>query len=234
MLAVKTKDVPSQNGPHFGLDVGLVNLAVLSGRGVVKFDCNALRHTRRQYLRYRQALQKKRKTGMIKRGKGRESRWVKCENHHVSRQNVDTVAASGGILHIEELPGIRDRTKETRNVGRILHVWPFAQLLALIRYKASLAGVVVIEEDPRHTSQQCNRSLHRERGNRPSQGAFWCKACSYKMHAGVDAACNLAARGTCSPGAPDVTPGLRLERGRPVGRPGLLQPLDFHLGSRRI
>ena len=170
MLAVKTEDVPSQDGPHFGLDLGLANLAVLSGPGVAQFfDGKALRYTRGRYFRYRQALQHKRKSAMVKRSKGRESRWVRCENHRVSRQIVDTVAAQGGILHVEKLLGIRDRTKKTRKVNRLLHAWPFAQLLGFVRYKAALAGVQVIEEDPRHTSQQCSRCRHTERGNRPRQ-----------------------------------------------------------------
>lgn len=210
MLAVKTEDVPSQDGPHFGLDMGLANLAVLSGPGVVRFfDGKPLRYTRGRYFRYRQALQRKGKIGMLKRSKGRESRWVRCENHRVSREIVTTVAARGGVLHVEKLLGIRDRTKKTRKVNRMLHAWPFAQLLAFIRYKAALAGIVVIEEDPRHTSQQCSRCRHTERGNRPKQAAFRCKACGFCVHADLNAARNLAARGTCSSGVPGVTPGLK-------------------------
>ena len=88
MLAVKTEDVPSHDGPHFGLDLGLANLAVLSGPGVVRFfNGKALRYTRGRYFRYRQGLQRKGKIGMVKRSKGRESRWVRCENHRVSRRN---------------------------------------------------------------------------------------------------------------------------------------------------
>ena len=194
MLAVKTQDVPGHDGPHFGLDLGLANLAVLSGPGVVRFfDGKPLRYTRGRYFRYRQALQRKGKISMVKRSKGRESRWVRCENHRVSRRIVDTVAAQGGVLHVEKLLGIRDSTKKTRKVNRMLHAWPFAQLLGFIHYKAARAGVRVIEEDPRHTSQQCSGCGHTERGNRPRQAAFRCKACGYEVHADLNAARNLAA-----------------------------------------
>ena len=220
MLAVKTEDVPSQDGPHFGLDLGLANLAVLCGPGVVQFfDGKPLRYTRGRYFRYRQALQRKRKTGMVKRSKGRESRWVRCENHRVSKQIVDTVAACGGVLHVEKLLGIRDRTKKTRKVNRMLHAWPFAQLLGFICYKAAQAGIQVVEEDPRHTSQQCSRCRHTERGNRPRQACFKCKACGFCVHADLNAARNLAAGGTCSSGVPGVTPGVSRERaGHLTGR----------------
>ena len=220
MLAVKTEEVPSHDGPHFGLDLGLANLAVLSGPGVVRFfDGKALRYTRGRCFRYRQALQRKGKIGMLKRSKGRESRWVRCENHRVSRQIVDTVAAQGGVLHVEKLLGIRDRAKKTRKVNRMLHAWAFAQLLGFIHYKAARAGVQVAEEDPRHTSQQCSRCRHTERGNRPRQSAFRCKACGFCVHADLNAARNLAAGGTCSSGVPGVTPGVSRERaGHPTGR----------------
>ena len=136
--AVKTEDVPSQDGPHFDLDLALANLAVLSGPDVVRFlDGRPLRYTRGRYLRYRQALQRKDKTGMVKRSKERKPRWIRCANHRVSRQTVDTVAAQGGVLHVEKLPGIRDRTKKTRKVNRMLHAWPLEQLFAFIRHKAT-------------------------------------------------------------------------------------------------
>ena len=71
--------------------------------------------------RYRQVLQKKRKTGTVKRSKGHESGWVRRKNHRVSRQIVDTIAAHGDGLYLEKLLGIRDRTKMTRKVNRMLH-----------------------------------------------------------------------------------------------------------------
>lgn len=212
MLAIKSEDVPAFCGPHFGLDLGLANTAVLSGPDIVRFfDGKPLRFTRGRYFRYRQAIQKKRKLGMVKRSKGRESRWVRDINHKISREIVNIVAAQGGILHVEKLLGIRDRTKMTRKVNRMVHSWPFAQLLDFIHYKAALAGVKVIEEDPRHTSQRCSRCGHTERGNRPKQALFRCKVCSYEIHADFNAARNLAAKGACSLGVPGVTPGLSRE-----------------------
>jgi len=119
-------------GPHFGLDLGLANTAVLSGPDIVRFfDGKPLRFTRGRYFRYRQALQKKRKLGMVKRSKGRESRWVRDINHKISREIVNIVAAQGGILHVEKLLGIRDRTKMTRKVNRMVHSWPFRPIAGL-------------------------------------------------------------------------------------------------------
>lgn len=207
MLVIKREDVPAQDdGPHFGVDLGLANIAVLSGPGTVKFfDGKPLRYVRGRYFRYRQALQVKRKTGMVKRSKGKESRWATNENHRVSREIVDIVAEAGGTLHVERLKGIRERIKGTAKVRRMLHSWPFAQLLQFIAYKAAMAGVLVVEEDPRHTSQRCSRCGHTERGNRTRQDRFACKACGYRLNADLNAARNLAAKGACPLGVGDVT-----------------------------
>jgi IS605 OrfB family transposase len=214
MLAVKVEDVPDPDGerPHFGLDLGLANLAVLAGPGTVKFfDGKPLRYVRGRYFRYRQALQQKRKVGMIKRSKGKESRWVASENHRISRAIVNLVAQAGGILHVECLTGIRERCRGTGKVRRLLHAWPFAQLLGFIRYKAALAGVKVVEEDPRHTSQRCSRCGHTARGNRPVQALFRCQGCGYELHADLNAAWNLAAKGAYSLGVGGVTPPGRID-----------------------
>lgn len=206
MLAVKSEDVPTSDGPHFGLDLGVANVAVLSGPRVVQFwDGKPLRYQRGRFFRARQGLQQKRKLGMVKRSKGKESRWVRQMNHQVSREIIDIVAAHGGVLHVEKLLGIRDRTKLTKKVNRMVHSWPFAQLLDFLRYKAALAGVQVMEEDPRHTSQQCSRCGHTDRKNRTGQAAFQCQVCGYELHADLNAARNLAAKGACSSGVGAVT-----------------------------
>jgi putative transposase len=225
MLAVKSEDVPALQGerPHFGLDLGLANLAVLSGPGVVKFfDGKPLRYIRGKFFRYRRALQRKRKIGMVKRSKGSEARWIADCNHKISREVVNTVAAAGGVLHVERLSGIRERCRGTAKINRMIAGWPFAQLLGFLRYKAALAGVIVVEEDPRYTSQCCSRCGHAERANRPKQAAFACKQCGFRLHADLNAARNLAAGGACSFGVAGVTPAPSAEvRIRPHGKRNL-------------
>src|SRR5262249_5737746 len=200
------------------------------GPGVVKFfDGKALRYVRGRYHRYRQGLQVKRKTGMVKRSKGKESRWAANENHRVSRAIVDLVARVGGVLHVERLTGIRERCKGTAKVNRMIAGWPFAQLLEFLKYKAAAMGVRVVEEDPRHTSQRCSRCGHTERGNRSKQASFACQACGYRSHADLNAARNLAAKGACSLGVGGVTPPGRadVESGEGMDRP-------IHRGNRNL
>jgi IS605 OrfB family transposase len=209
MLAVTAEDVPSPAGerPQFGVDLGLARVAVLAGPGIARFfDGQPLRFIRARFFRYRQALAKKRKIGMIKRFQGKESRWTTSANHRISRQIVEIVARAGGVLHVEWLTGIRERCQGTAKVRRMLHCWPFGQLLDFIAYKARLAGVEVIRVDPRKTSQTCCRCGHAERGNRPHQALFRCQACGYTVHADLNAARVIAAGGASFGRVGGVTP----------------------------
>jgi IS605 OrfB family transposase len=168
---------------------------------------------------------------MVKRSKGKEARWATSENHRVSREIVDAVAKAGGVLHVERLTGIRERCKGTAKVRRMLHSWPFAQLLEFLKYKAAAVGLVVVEEDPRHTSQRCSRCGHTERGNRTKRASFACKACGYRSHADLNAARNLAAKGASSPGVGDVT-----SPGRPDAESGerVVVRKGHHRGNRNL
>src|SRR5262249_54742373 len=152
MLAVKVEDVPNLEGqrPRFGVDLGVIHLAVLSGPGIVKFfSGKKARFTRDRYFRYRKALQRKRKTGMIQRSKGKEYRWMTHENNRISREIINIVAQAGGVLCVERLQGIRERIQATAEVNRLVHSWAFGQLLEFLDYKAKLAGVVILEVDSR-------------------------------------------------------------------------------------
>ncbi len=67
--------------------------------------------------------------------------------------------------------------------------------LNVLHDKAESAGRVVIEVDPRHTSQRCSPCGHVAAGNRVSQAEFRCLACGHKAHADVNAAINILRSG---------------------------------------
>ncbi|HMG65037.1 MAG TPA: transposase, partial [Streptosporangiaceae bacterium] len=67
--------------------------------------------------------------------------------------------------------------------------------LAILHAKAESAGRVVIEVNPRHTSQRCAICGHVAAGNRVSQAEFRCLACGHKAHADVNAAKNILRAG---------------------------------------
>lgn len=189
------EDVPNtvENHTVFGLDLGVVNTAVLSGPSVVKFwRGREIQFRRNRFSNRRASLQAAGLMGEVKRSKGNEFRWMRAENHRISKQVLETVAEQGGALAIEKLLGIRDRVKLTRKVNRMLHSWAFGELIEMLHHKAPRYGVKIIEVDPRHTSQRCSKCGHTERGNRTRQADFKCKACNYEVNADVNASRNIA------------------------------------------
>ena len=69
--------------------------------------------------------------------------------------------------------------------------------LGILHAKAESAGRVVLEVDPRHTSQRCSRVScgHVAAGNRTSQAVFKCVKCGHEAHADVNAAINILRAG---------------------------------------
>ncbi|MGH3234170.1 MAG: zinc ribbon domain-containing protein [Streptosporangiaceae bacterium] len=67
--------------------------------------------------------------------------------------------------------------------------------LGVLRAKAESAGRVVVEVDPRHTSQRCSRCGHVATGNRVTQARFRCLVSGYEPHADVNAAENILRAG---------------------------------------
>ena len=63
------------------------------------------------------------------------------------------------------------------------------------RAKAEDAGRVVIEVDPRHTSDGCENCGHAARENRVTQAEFACRCCGHRAQADEHAARNLLRAG---------------------------------------
>jgi len=58
-------------------------------------------------------------------------------------------------------------------------------------YKLCWRGGMLVEVNPRHTSQCCSCCGHTAKENRMSQGVFRCLACGHKEHADINAAKNV-------------------------------------------
>jgi putative transposase len=67
--------------------------------------------------------------------------------------------------------------------------------LDVLRAKAESAGRVVVEVNPRHTSQRCAECGHVATGNRATQAEFRCLSCDHEAHADVNAAINILRAG---------------------------------------
>jgi ribosomal protein L37AE/L43A len=71
----------------------------------------------------------------------------------------------------------------------------FADLHAMIAYKALLNKSMAIKVDANYTSQACPTCGHTCRENRPNKGLFFvCQSCRYTLHADLVGARNVALR----------------------------------------
>jgi putative transposase len=178
-----------------GIDLGIVNLAVDSEGN--RYSGGQIDETRRTYAHRRRNLQRngtraaKRKLRQIA---GRQARFQRNENHRIAKAIVRTAQRNGWGIALEALKGIRNRIKARRTQRGRLHNWAFSHLRQCIAYKARLAGIPVIEVDPRHTSQECRLCFHVSRQNRKSQAEFLCTRCGYAAPADFNAARNIQAR----------------------------------------
>jgi putative transposase len=166
-IVVDDGDVPLKPADKvLGVDLGLTDIASLSDG--TRFSGAALTAQRLQRAKVRRSLQSKAaKAGrpgrrsrhrLIRRLKGREERFQKWVNHNISRRIVDTAAATGSSIAMEDLTGIRDRTNgKLRRKQRGLHnCWAFHQLRSFVSYKAQRAGVALVLVNPRNTSKTCH------------------------------------------------------------------------------
>lgn len=175
-----------------GVDLGLRYIAVASvGTKSLFFKGNQVAFVRRRFAARRRKLGKLKKLSAIKKSKDKESRWMKDQNHKISRQIVDFALTNGvGIIRMEDLTEIRNRAKSKKEAGRNLHSWAFYQLQKMIKYKAEMVGIRFELVKPDYTSQTC-KCGHREKANRNGI-QFRCKKCGYTCHADLNGAINIA------------------------------------------
>ena len=129
----------------------------------------------------------------IRRMKDKEARWMRDQDHKISRAIVNWCLARGvGTIRMEKLEGIRNRRRrDRRDRARSLHSWSFYRLQQFIAYKARLAGIRVEWVEAKNTSRTCPQCGHCEKENR---NGIWfrCRSCGYHGHADAVGALNIS------------------------------------------
>jgi putative transposase len=201
-----------------GVDVGIRYLAVTStSTGKTTFHPGRrVRHQANHYARRRKRLQKKGTRGAkrrLKRIEQRERRLKLQANHIVAKQII--AQHPHALIGLEQLTDIRERTRrrkrkrkkhgkgyervspKARKANRVYSQWSFAELHALISYKAALSGSQAIKVDADYTSKGCPLCGYTADENRPEKGLlFICQNpnCHYTLHADLVGARNLVMR----------------------------------------
>jgi putative transposase len=218
-LAVEVSDpTPVDLQEVVGVDVGIRYLAVTStSTGKTSFHPGKrVRHQANHYARLRKRLQQKGTRGAkrrLKRIEQRERRLKAQANHCIAKQIIKEHPHT--LIGLENLTDIRERKKrrkrrrkkngkgyervssKARKANRVYSQWSFAELQALISYKAALAGQLSIKVDADYTSQACPMCGYRSQENRPEKGLlFVCQNqnCRYTLHADLVGARNVTMR----------------------------------------
>ncbi|MBE3561094.1 MAG: transposase, partial [Ktedonobacteraceae bacterium] len=216
-LEVEIPDLtPEQLNGVVGVDVGIRSLAVTStSTGKAGFHPGKrIRHKANHYARLRKRLQHKGTRGAKRRMRriGQRERRLKVQaNHTIAKQIVEQHPHT--LFGLEQLTDIRERTKrkkrkrkrngkgtepvskKARTANRVYSQWSFAEVQALISYKAALAGSLAIKVDADYTSKCCPLCGHTADGNRPGKGLlFVCQQCRYTLHADLVGARNVTLR----------------------------------------
>jgi IS605 OrfB family transposase len=137
---------------------------------------------------------------------------LKADANHVVSKRIVTQHPHA-LIGLENLTDIRDRTKrrthkrkksgkgvervsvKQRKSNRVSSQWSFAELHAMIAYKAVLEGSMAIKVDAHYTSKACPICGHTADANRPKHGLlFVCQNCQYTLHADLVGARNVAMR----------------------------------------
>ena len=180
-----------------GIDRGINFIAVsYDSKGKSSFfDGGKVKHKRAHYKELRTELQKRGTSSARRRLKKigkRENRWMNDVNHCVSKALV-TSNPSKTLFVLENLKGIRGATEKVRRKDRYVSVsWSYYDLEQKLKYKAQRNSCLVINVDPRYTSQCCPKCGHIEKSNRDKNlHCFCCRNCGYRSNDDRIGAMNL-------------------------------------------
>lgn len=155
----------------------------------------AIKQKRAKYKQLRKELQQRQTPSARRRLKaigGRENRWMQDVNHCVSKALVQN-HPKHTLFVLEDLSGVRSAAERVRRKDRCVSVsWSFYDLEQKLKYKAVLNESMVINVDPKYTSQTCPVCGHTEKENRDKRiHLFCCRNCGYKSNDDRIGAMNL-------------------------------------------
>ncbi len=174
-----------------GIDLGLkVPAVAVTDNEKVRFFGNGRqnKYKKRKFRSERKALGKKKKLNAIRNSKDKEQRWMKDQDHKVSRAIVNFAKENKiSVIRLEKLANIRQTTRTSRKNEKNLHTWSFYRLSQFIEYKSTLEGIKVEYVNPAYTSQTCPSCSEK---NKAQDRKYKCK-CGLAKHRDVIGAMNI-------------------------------------------
>lgn len=182
-ICIKIEDKPtSKEGNTMGVDLGLkVPAVAITDTGKTKFFGNGRqnKYMKRKFRSKRKELGKAKKLKAINKLHDKEQRWMKDQDHKISKSIVSfAIKNNVSEIRLEKLTNIRNTAKTSRRNEKNLHTWSFYRLAQFIEYKAALAGIQVEYVDPKYTSQICPQCKAK---NKVKDRNYTCE-CGFKSH----------------------------------------------------
>ncbi len=181
-IAVDITSTDNQGNREMGIDLGIKIPAVaVVNNGKTKFFGNGRKnkYIKRKYRAKRKRLGKAKRQKAIKKLNNKEQRWMRDQDHKISKAIIEFAKRSNvSIIRLELLQNIRNTARTSRKNEKNLHTWSFYRLAQYIEYKANLAGIKVEYVDPKYTSQICPSC---SKLNKAADRKYKC-ACGYKSH----------------------------------------------------
>ena len=158
-ISVNIAEKENTNNKAIGVDLGLkVPAVAVTENKKVKFFGNGRqnKYIKRKYRALRKKLGKAKKVNKIKSINDKEQRYMKDQDHKISRGIVNFAIQNNiSVIRLEKLTNIRNTAKTSRKNEKNLHTWSFYRLAQFIEYKALLEGIKVEYVNPQYTSQKC-------------------------------------------------------------------------------
>ena len=201
----------SPTGSAVGIDLGIVKFATLStGEHIESPKC--FRRWEKRLGREQRRLSRKQKfSGRWKKQAGRiqkiheKIREVRGDFLH---KVTASISKNHAIVAVEDLqvknmsrsasgdlenPGRQVSAKSGLNKAILDQGW--SEFRRQLDYKLTWRGGMLIQVDPRYTSQQCSGCQHTAKESRRTQSEYNCVCCGLLMNADVNAAQNILAAG---------------------------------------
>jgi putative transposase len=221
MLVDTSESLPQEKAPLsvVGIDVGINKLVALSDGRFIENKEITTNHKTARRLAMRQRAASRKKKGSKNKSKAysrlaNQQHKLSLKRDGYNWQAATQVVKTADSVAREDL-NIRKMVKRAspqhdgkggykRNGAaaksglnkRILDCG-WGDLFQKIAWLAAKAGKPVFAVNPRHTSQECPKCHHSEKGNRDGE-KFVCRACGYAEHADTGASQKIAKRGGLS------------------------------------
>ena len=190
-ISVTISTVQKTGMKVMGVDLGLkVPAVAVTDDEKVRFFGNGRQNKfkKRKFRSLRKTLGKKKKINAIHKLNDKEQRWMKDQDHKISRTIVNFAKENKvSVIRLEQLANIRQTARTSRKNEKNLHTWSFYRLSQFIEYKANLVGIKVEYVNPRYTSQICPNCAEK---NKAQGRKYKCK-CGVEKHRDLIGAMNI-------------------------------------------